>query len=499
MKGGKFMMKRRIALFIILALLLSPVATFAAKPMTDIENNPHRNAIEEMVDLGVLSGRGDGLFYPDDNLTRAEAAKVAVFLAGISQEDVKQAEALPQAFNDVYLGMGKHQWALGWINLAVREGIIGGYGDGNYGPGDKLEMAQWAAILIRTIGYDTEKLEWPTGYDQLAHDLGLTEGLDYVSDSPIKRDQMARFTRNAVYNAEGPDGSRIIDLLKDRVEDRLEDQGVESINMSIELTPEALPEGGGQTAAITVTVTDMAGNPLEDAKVTFEAFAFESGERNTQLSEREIKTDASGKAVATYTSLAKDDKKMVGIDLAAFKDSAEDFRHCKIMAANQASVIEGQVKNPSTGEPEEGVHIHFMGNNTDKSVGFAETDSQGRYSMVVPTGTYQVTFEMALRDQKTVKASSPGQTYTADSKKGLLKGTVTGVSPGNLIMALAPDFKHSPDAWTLQAEIQSDGSFSLALAPKTYELFIVGRSNPFKKGITIKSGQVTDIGTVSGR
>jgi len=504
------MNKRRIALFIILSVLLSAVVTTAAEPMTDIENSPHRNAIEQMVELGVLSGRGDGLFYPDDNLTRAEAAKVAMFLVGFDEQDAAQAEALPQAFDDVYAGMGDHEWALGWINLAAGEGIIAGYGDGKYGPGDNLQMAQWAAILIRILGYESEGLEWPTGYDQLAGELGLTEGLEYVSDSYIRRDQMAKFTANAVYNIERPDGSAIIDLLESMAEDTLgdtedqsedtEEQQLESINMSVVLTPEVLPEGGGQNVTITVKVTDKTGNPVEGAKAVFHASAFESGERNAQLSQSEMTTDASGKAMVTYITLAADDKRMVEINVSAFKDSAMEHGNYKIMAANRAAVVCGVVRDPYTGAPKEGVHIHFMSSETNRSIGFAETDGQGRYSMVVPTGTYHVSFEMAIRDQITVNVSSPGQTYTIDNNKGILKGVIAGVSPGKKVMAMGSGFnRNSPDNWTLQADIQSDGSFTLALAPNTYELFIVGSSNPSKTGVTVKSGQVTDIGTVNAR
>ena len=119
--------------------------------------------------------------------------------------------------------------------------------------------------------------------------------------------------------------------------------------------------------------------------------------------------------------------------------------------------------------------------------------------MVVPIGTYHETFEMSISDQIIDYASSPGQTYTLDNNKGILKGVMAGVSPGKTVMVIPPNFRHNPDAWTLQAEIQSDGSFTLALAPNTYELFIVGSSNPSKTGISIKSGQVTDIGTVNAR
>lgn len=512
------MNKRKIALFIILSVLLSAVVTTAAEPMTDIEKSPHRNAIEQMVELGVLSGKGGGLFYPDDNLTRAEAAKVAMFLAGFDEQDAAQAEALPQVFDDVYAGMGNHEWALGWINLAAGEGIIEGYGDGKYGPGDNLQMAQWAAILIRILGYETEELEWPIGYDQLAGELGLTEGLEYVSDSYIRRDQMAKFTANAVYNIERPDGSAIIDLLEGTAEDVPEDtedqsdekvpgdteeQKLESISMSVVFTPQILPEGGGKTSSITITVTDQAGKPVEDAKVWFLATAFEGtkvSDRNAQLSHSETTTDASGKAVISYTSLAADDNKIIEIAVSAAKDCIDVNKHYKIMAANQAAVVCGVVKDPFTGAPKEGVSVHIRRDGVDHSFDITETDDQGHYSMVVPTGTFHVSFEMPIRDQITVKASSHGQTYTIDNNKGILKGVITGVSPGKKVMAIGPGFnRNSPDNWTLQADIQSDGSFTLALAPNTYELFIVGSSNPSKTGVTVKSGQVTDMGTVNAR
>ena len=501
------MKKKSTAIFIILSVLLSAYVTASAS-MTDIENNPHRNAIEQMVELGVLSGRGDGNFCPEDNLTRAEAAKVAAVLVGFTEDEVQQAEGLPQVFDDVYIGMEDHEWAVGWINLIAGEGIIGGYGDGGYYPGDNLQMAQWAAILIRILGYETEGLEWPAGYDRLADELGLTEGLDYASESYIKRDQMAKFTANAVYNVERPDGSAIIDLLEEPaddtpgdIEDQPEDdqeQQLESISMSAAVTPQVLPEGGGQTATITVTVTDEDGNPVEGAMVSFHASAFEAGERNAQLSQSETTTDASGKAIVTYTTLAADDKKMVEINVSAGKDAAMEHGNYKLMAASQAAAVCGVVRDPYTGAPEEGVHIHFISSQTDRSIGFAETDDQGGYFMMVPTGTYHMSFEMAIRDQITVNASSPGQTYTIDNNKGILKGVITGASPGSTVMAIGPGFnRNNPGNWTLQAKIQSDGSFILALSPNTYELFITGSPDPFKTGVAVQSGRVTDLGTVN--
>lgn len=483
------MSKRRIALFMILSILLSLVVTTTAQPLTDIDDSPHREAIEQMVELGVLAGRGDGLFWPDDNLTRAEAAKVAMYLAGFDEEDAAVAAALPQAFDDVYAGMGRHEWALGWINLAAQEGIIEGYGDGKYGPGDTLQMIQWATILIRVLGYETKGLAWPTGYDQMADELGLTEGLEYVSRSHIRRDQMAKFSTNAVYDILRADGSRIIDFF-------------EPTGISIALSKEVLAEGGGKTATITVTVTDKEGNPIKGAKVRFEAFCFEF-DRNAQLSKSEVNTDASGKAKVTYTSLAADDKKMVGIEVAVFNDDPviEEFKQIQILAANSAAVVSGLVKDPFTGSPMKDLQVNFMLNDT-QNVAWTETDDAGRYRAVVPTGRYYINFDTGLRGDRIIAdLTSINKTYTVDYNKGIIKGVLTGVATGTEVQAFNWSYfdRNDEATWEMPAYTQSDGSFTLVVRPRTYELFITGRDTGFKTGVIVKSGQVTDIGSVKAK
>ncbi len=495
------MKKFRLVLIIILSILLSATAITAAEPLTDIKNNPYRSAIEQMVDFGILSGKGGGLFWPGDNLTRAEAAKVAMYLAGFDEDDAADALALPKTFNDVYVGMGAHEWAVGWINLAVKEGVINGYGDGTYGPGDNLTMAQWAAILIRVLGYETGEIEWPIGYDQLAEELGLTEDLVYVSRGQIKRDQMAKFSVNAMYNVVMPDGTMIKDRWENSMDDPpnyTEDPQLENMNISAVVTPVFLTEGGGKTATITVTLTDKTGKPIVGADVAFSASVAGYGDSNPELLPAKMKTDANGKAITSYTTRAIDDRTMVEINISAFKDSEEAHTTLAVMAANQAAIIQGVVKDPNTGAPMKDVHILFLVGDHD-AAGWTQTDSQGHYSMVVPTGTYRVVFEMPIRDQITVKAANHGQTYTVDNTKGILKGVVTGARAGSSVMAIAPNYRIGSDDWTLQADVQRDGSFTLALEPNVYELYIVGSSTPFKTGANVQRGKVTNIGTVGAR
>ncbi len=282
--------------------------------------------------------------------------------------------------------------------------------------------------------------------------------------------------------------------------ERDDQKTVESLSVWVEATPESVPAGGGRTVTITVTVADNNGYLVEGADVRFYAEAFEAGERHGQLSQLEATTDALGEARTTYTTLATDDQRFVTVNLSVGKDDVMEHRQLQFIAANQSAKVSGVVRDPFTGAPLEGANIHFWRHDLNRSIGFTETDADGHYSATVPTGNYGLSFDLEIRDQISVNVSSPGETYTVNNNKGILKGVVTDVSPGSKVMAIGSGFRSTnPDNWTLQAEIKSDGSFMLALFPNTYELFIVGRSNPFITGVTVQSGQVTDLGNVSAR
>ena len=274
---------------------------------------------------------------------------------------------------------------------------------------------------------------------------------------------------------------------------------IQALDVWIEVSPEPIPEGGGQPVNIIVTVADNFGYLVEGAHVRLDAEAFEAGGRNGQLSQLETTTDAMGQARVTYTTLAADDHRFVSIGVSASKDHLMEHISSQLVAANRVARVSGIVSDPFTGAPLKGVHIHFGRYDSDRrSIGFVETDAEGRYTATVPIGHYGLSFDLQIRDEIAVNISTPGETYTVNNNKGILRGVVTGVSPGNKVMAIGPGFRSTNlDNWTLQADIKSDGSFVMALFPNTYELVIVGRSNPFKTGVTVRSGQVTDLGSVS--
>lgn len=94
--------------------------------------------IQSAVERGIISGRGDGTFYPNDLVTRAE---MAIMLS--------KAYNLPAAsvggFTDVPAGMSGHQQI---YNLAAAK-IVSGYADGSFKPNEKMLRSNYSVFLSK--------------------------------------------------------------------------------------------------------------------------------------------------------------------------------------------------------------------------------------------------------------------------------------------------------------------------------------------------------------
>lgn len=510
-------MKSKFLCIILIIALLFSLSGNALASFNDIAGNPHSNEIEQMAELGILNGYGDGRFGPTDLLTRAQAAKVAGYLLGFTDQDAEEAKSWPSMFGDVYVGMGKNEWAIGWINLVASEGIIQGY-DGNYHHGDNLQMSQWAAILIRILGYEEDNMSWPGDYNSKAEQLGLTNGLNYMSKNNVNRGEMSRFSSTAIYNIQKADGTKIIDILQSQGqsdEEQNEQPTTSVATVSIKTTPEFISEGGGKAVKIDMTVTDDEGQPAEGVSIYLNADGFESSGRNQQLSKTEVVTDSNGKAEAVYTTLTQDDNKLITINLTVMGGNIELFKNIYLTAANQATKIEGTVSNPFTGDSQyASIFIENIDFNNKPSLGGVNTDDKGNLSLIVPNDKYGFWLELDLSDNNLninkeytsshfsltnnsirhkliVDTTNTSGTYTLDYNPGILKGVVPSSKAGKELYIYR--ITNAKDGMLIKTA--SDGSFIAPILPGTYDIIYMGNPDPFTR-VTIKSFETKDLGYI---
>lgn len=185
------MMKKIIGLFLTIAMLLSSMTgVFAATtPFEDIDTE----ATTVLYNLGVICGDENGAFNPEDEITRAEFAKILCTAYGTG-------DIAPVATK--FADVASTHWAAGYINRANELGFIHGYGDGNFGPEDSLTYEQAIKLIVAALGYTymaDDNGGYPAGYMMVASDNDITKNVDIANaTAPAKRIDVMKMLYNAL-------------------------------------------------------------------------------------------------------------------------------------------------------------------------------------------------------------------------------------------------------------------------------------------------------------
>ena len=137
-------------LLLICSVFLFSVFTpnaYASTEFTDV--HPSYNFYDEVIylyDRGIISGYGNGKFKPNAVVTRDAAAAMigrALKLDGTQR-------------NTTFSDVGASNYASGYIDSAVKQGIISGYADGTYRPKEPVTRGQMAIFLARAFKLTNE-------------------------------------------------------------------------------------------------------------------------------------------------------------------------------------------------------------------------------------------------------------------------------------------------------------------------------------------------------
>lgn len=101
-----------------------------------------RKEIGIAAEHGIMQGKGNGRFGPEDPLTREEMAVVLERIMDIDEGD-RDGEDI--SFRDVE----RDRWSYPAIHAMSRHGIFMGYDDGTFKPQHKITRAQMAALMSR--------------------------------------------------------------------------------------------------------------------------------------------------------------------------------------------------------------------------------------------------------------------------------------------------------------------------------------------------------------
>lgn len=179
-------MKRLISIALTLAMFLAAVPTYA-----DWDND--EDILSLLSELEIMVGDGDGNYRLDDNVSRAEFAKIAV--ASSKSKNTVATGMNVSPFKDVTY----QHWSAPYVRAAVTAGIVEGYVDATFKPDDTVSYEEALTMMLKVLGYTDEDFgySWPYGQIGLAQNLELTKNVEAQQGEAMTRRQVA----NLVYNA----------------------------------------------------------------------------------------------------------------------------------------------------------------------------------------------------------------------------------------------------------------------------------------------------------
>ena len=177
-----------LSLVLVGALTICPA--FAAPSFPDVDENAnYAQAVQYVKEMGVMQGDDKGNFNPNNTVTRAEMATILCNITGETENLSKD--------GSVFTDVPENHWANPYVVKAAELGLVSGYGDGRYGPSDKLTYEQAITMVVRAAGWvgddiDIEQLGgYPDGYISLAQQRGLLEDISFSKGLEMSRSEVA--------------------------------------------------------------------------------------------------------------------------------------------------------------------------------------------------------------------------------------------------------------------------------------------------------------------
>ena len=220
------MIRKNTFLAFLAVIMLFMTTDVFAKSYPDVSKKSKAyEAVDYLSEIGVVAGYEDGLFLPEKEITRGEAATLLARTLGF-QEDY-EIKSMP--FDDVKEGY----WAERFISYCWEGGLVNGMTETSFAPAEKVTYAQMIKMLVCASGVETEGNtktdKWYEGYINTADKYGITDKVDVEPDDSAPRGDVAILVYNCIKNGliceeETDESEEVIEDKKEEKEEAVEEK-----------------------------------------------------------------------------------------------------------------------------------------------------------------------------------------------------------------------------------------------------------------------------------
>ena len=197
MRNLKRALSLALAMVMVLSMMVIGAGAASYDDFSDKDEIVNKEAVQMLVELGVINGKDDGSYDPTGIVTRAEMAKMICVVLNGGKDP-----SLGNVTNYSYADTVGH-WAAGYIEYCTQLGIVAGDGAGNFNPNATVTGSEAAKMLLVAMGYKSEVegftgANWAVATNVLANKNGLYDGLAINVDAGLTRDNAAQMMYNAL-------------------------------------------------------------------------------------------------------------------------------------------------------------------------------------------------------------------------------------------------------------------------------------------------------------
>jgi len=171
---------------------------YGETPFVDIANHWAKDYIQELYLRKVISGSDPNHFNPNQNVTRAEFTKMIVNAFGFELPSMTKA--------NIFADVDATAWYAPYLEVAKQKGLVAGYIDNTFKPNININRAEAVKILITVLGADTtttaaiafpdvETGIWYYAYVAYAANAGIVSGYEdgtFGPGNPLTRAEAAK-------------------------------------------------------------------------------------------------------------------------------------------------------------------------------------------------------------------------------------------------------------------------------------------------------------------
>ena len=150
--------------------------TNPGKTFADVQGHQNQTAVETLAARGIINGKSDDVFAPDETMTRAEFAAIIVRGLGLSTQKTEH----------IFADVAENDWFCAYVHAAYAYGVVNGVSETEFAPNGSITREQVAVMTARAAGL--------CGIDTSLSESGVRDALSVFTDYR----QVSGYAKNAM-------------------------------------------------------------------------------------------------------------------------------------------------------------------------------------------------------------------------------------------------------------------------------------------------------------